>query len=177
MSIGRFDSIIADTRKFGFTLATGLLTANALVGGSGHATASTVGAVVVEALVFALYLLDRYYWVLLREAVNRATYLEVNKLPQLHLTRLLSDISQATLADVAALAVYVAFLIAAAALPLLLVGPKFGPIYWTLGFGVLLVIAMVGMYFWSDRVLDEAAKTRAANTKAASASAPSPPKH
>jgi hypothetical protein len=148
-SIGRFDSIIADNRKFGFTLVTGLLTANALVSGTGHARASILAALITEVLVLALYLIDRYYWVLLLESVIRATDLEV-KLVELKLTQYLSKLAQATEADIAALAAYVIFMAVAAALPLLLEDPVTGPIWLPIIVGIVLGVVMAFTYFWTN---------------------------
>jgi hypothetical protein len=75
-TIGRFDSFLADTRKYGFTLVTVLLTANALVTTSDKAVDRPAASIVVIALLLALFMLDNYYWSLLRAAVARAQDLE-----------------------------------------------------------------------------------------------------
>lgn len=75
-TIARFDGYLADTRKYGFTLVTILLTANALVTSGNTAVDRPAASIVVMALVFALFMLDNYYWDLLRGAVDRAKALE-----------------------------------------------------------------------------------------------------
>jgi hypothetical protein len=158
-SIGRFDSIIADTRKFGFTLVTGLLTANALVtgSGSGHSRASIVAAVIIEALTFALYLLDRYYWVLLLESVTRATELEKD-LKHLELTQRLSKFAHTTQAVVAASLVYFVFLAVAAMLPLLIDEQVTVWTWFPVAFGILLAGAMWLIYDWTNKQLTDKTK-------------------
>ena len=80
----RFDEYLADTRKYGFTLVTVLLTANALVVDKNTAVDRPAASIVIMALLFALFLLDNYYWVLVRAAVDRSKYLEQNELKDLH---------------------------------------------------------------------------------------------
>lgn len=75
-TIARFDGYLADTRKYGFTLVTILLTANALVTSGNTSVDRPAASIVVLALVFALFMLDNYYWSLLRGAVDRAKELE-----------------------------------------------------------------------------------------------------
>ncbi len=77
LTIGRFDGYLADTRKYGFTLVTVLLTANALVTPSNAAVDRPAVSIVVMVLLLALFMIDNYYWVMLRAAVNRAKDLEV----------------------------------------------------------------------------------------------------
>ena len=76
----RFDGYLSDTRKYGFTLVTILLTANALVVDKNTAVDRPAASIVVMVLVFALFLLDNYYWVVLRAAVDRSKQLEQNQL-------------------------------------------------------------------------------------------------
>lgn len=76
LTIGRFDGFLADTRKYGFTLVTILLTANALVTSGDTAVDRPAASIVVMTLLFALFMLDNYYWDLLRGAVDRAKELE-----------------------------------------------------------------------------------------------------
>jgi hypothetical protein len=75
-TIARFDGILADTRKYGFTLVTVLLTANALVVSSNNTVDRPAASIIVMALLFALFMLDNYYWDLVRGAVGRAIELE-----------------------------------------------------------------------------------------------------
>jgi hypothetical protein len=77
LTIGRFDGYLADTRKYGFTLVTVLLTANALVTTANAAVDRPAASIVVMVLLLALFMIDNYYWVMLRAAVNRAKDLEV----------------------------------------------------------------------------------------------------
>jgi hypothetical protein len=85
-SMGRFDTILVDLRKLGFSLITGLLTAGTLVGFLGFSTGSDSQAPPVEVraavflsimvLVAALFTLDAYYQVLLSAAAERGLDLE-----------------------------------------------------------------------------------------------------
>jgi len=77
VTVARFDGYLADTRKYGFTLVTLLLTANALITtGQNTAVDRPAASIVVMALLLALFMLDNYYWDLLQAAVRRATELE-----------------------------------------------------------------------------------------------------
>lgn len=76
VTIARFDGFLADTRKYGFTLVTVLLTANALVVSSNNAVDRPAASIVVMALLFALFMLDNYYLDVVRGAVSRARELE-----------------------------------------------------------------------------------------------------
>jgi hypothetical protein len=76
-TVARFDGYLSDTRKYGFTLVTLLLTANALITtGQNTAVDRPAASIVVMALLLALFMLDNYYWDLLKAAVKRAAYLE-----------------------------------------------------------------------------------------------------
>lgn len=75
-AVGRFDGFLADTRKYGFTLVTVLLTANALVPMGNPSASHEAASIVVMALLLALFMLDNYYWVLVRAAVKQADKLE-----------------------------------------------------------------------------------------------------
>jgi hypothetical protein len=154
-TIGRFDTIISDTRKFGFTLVTGLLAGSALFTGSGQhpdVAATTTAAVVIEALVFSLFLIDRYYFVLLDETVKRALDLE-KALPTLRLTTLLHRVASGSRVDLLAQFVYVVVLLLAALLPTLLAGQSFQLASW--GFGGFIAFLLVGMgfYGWTERLI------------------------
>jgi hypothetical protein len=77
LTVARFDGNLADTRKYGFTLVTLLLTANALITtGQNTAVDRPAASIVVMALLLALFMLDNYYWDLLKAAVKRAEWLE-----------------------------------------------------------------------------------------------------
>jgi hypothetical protein len=77
-TIGRFDGYLADTRKYGFTLSTALLTANALITTKNDAVDRPAASIVVMVLLLALFMIDNYYWVMLRAAVDRAKKLETS---------------------------------------------------------------------------------------------------
>ena len=55
LTIGRFDGYLADTRKYGFTLVTVLLTANALVTTANAAVDRPAASIVVMVLLLALF--------------------------------------------------------------------------------------------------------------------------
>jgi hypothetical protein len=76
-TIGRLDTIIADLRKFGFSLVTVLITANGFLGQqvpSSETKASVSIALII--LITMLFSVDRYYTLLLNGAVERALDLE-----------------------------------------------------------------------------------------------------
>lgn len=98
-AIGRLDSTLVDLRKYGFGLASGLLTAGGILGGianilpksNGASTTAapsatsmftvspSVVAVIVAVtvlLVFVLFVVDRYYTMIQWGAINRARALE-----------------------------------------------------------------------------------------------------
>jgi hypothetical protein len=99
-AIGRLDSTLVDLRKYGFGLASGLLTAGGVLGGianilpkpnststtkvpSGTSTftvsPSVVAGIVAVTLllVFVLFVVDRYYTMIQWGAINRARALEL----------------------------------------------------------------------------------------------------
>ena len=90
--IGRLDGTLVDLRKYGFGLASTLLTANGVLGGianllpksNGNAPSFTVPSAVIASLVavtmvlvLVLFVIDRWYSVLQWGAVNRARALEL----------------------------------------------------------------------------------------------------
>jgi hypothetical protein len=109
-AIGRFDSILVDVRKVGFSIATGLLAATTFLGFLGlptPATLSTSGGgattpsawpiearaavwVALISLVVLLFLVDMYFEVLLSGAVERALDLEVQTDPPVRVTKYMS---------------------------------------------------------------------------------------
>lgn len=96
-TIGRFDSILIDLRKYGFSFVTTLLTASALFG---IASASDVKAdavvaalIIIMALNTLLFTVDVYYTSLQSGAVERALDLEA-RLKSYRITKYLSDNSQ-----------------------------------------------------------------------------------
>jgi len=76
VTVGRFDGYLADIRKYGFTLVTLLLTASALVTPANSAVDRPAAAIVILLLLLALFMIDMYYWVMLKAAVGRARELE-----------------------------------------------------------------------------------------------------
>jgi len=80
-SVDRFDRLIVDVRKYGFTLITGLLTAGSFLFAKADAVAvsdraQVTATIVLMLLVFALFTVDRWLEVLLRVAVRRARDIE-----------------------------------------------------------------------------------------------------
>ena len=116
----RFDGYLADTRKYGFTLVTVLLTANALVVDKNTAVDRPAASIVILALLFALFMLDNYYWVVLRAAVERSRQLEENELKDFRtqLSTLISKDVKDTHATDLVLAIYVLFVLVAAGIGL-----------------------------------------------------------
>ena len=110
-TIARFDTILSDMRKYGFTLVTVLLTANALVTSADPVVDHVAASIVVMALLLALFLIDNYYWVLLRAAVARADEIETTGV---RLSGLLGAVGRRAHASGLVLAVYVLFVLIAA---------------------------------------------------------------
>jgi hypothetical protein len=80
-TIKYFDTIIADLRKYGFTLITGLMTAEFLLGVTKKEFLEIIPITLTTIiLIFALFTLDIYFDSLLRSAVRRAVHIE-KKLP------------------------------------------------------------------------------------------------
>lgn len=107
-TISRFDGILSDTRKYGFTLVTGLLTANALVTTSNPVVDRTAASIVVMALLLVLYLLESYYNDLLVATASRAIALEGD---HDHISGRLSVVARRQQVTVLVQAVYVLFVI------------------------------------------------------------------
>lgn len=151
-TIGRFDTLLVDLRKYGFTLITGLLTASSFWFYSsppkqeGVPTSTEAGvALVLTVLVVALFVVDRSYEVLLHAAVKRSMILEDTL--ELGVTKMLSDVSQKAGADTWASATYTLF-IAAAQIPWVLswVGLSTLMLRVVLLFGVLWLVGFVVWY-------------------------------
>ena len=115
VSIDRFDKIVVDLRKYGFTLITGALTAQAVLLIRVDVTATVPqlarAAVGVILLLFiaALFLLDKYYYSLLRGAVRRAHELEEQFEPKIEITRRIAEYSHRSLADEGGTVLYFIF--------------------------------------------------------------------
>ena len=78
-SIERFDTTIVDLRKYGFTLVTLLITAEAYFFTSGEAMSfqsRAAASFVIMVLILALYIIDRCQENFLRGAVARACEIE-----------------------------------------------------------------------------------------------------
>jgi hypothetical protein len=117
-TIGRFDTLLVDLRKYGFTLITGLLTASSFwfYSGSqkqeGVPTSTEAGVtLVLTVLVVALFVVDRTYEVLLHAAVERGMLLEDTL--ELGITKVLSAVAKKAGADTWASATYTLFIVAA----------------------------------------------------------------
>jgi hypothetical protein len=120
-TIARFDGYLADTRKYGFTLVTVLLTANALVTTGNTAVDRPAASIVIMALLFALFMLDNYYWALLRGTVGRAKELEAPKNRvgmYVQVTGVISDKVKESHATDLILTIYVVFVAVAAGIGL-----------------------------------------------------------
>ncbi len=78
-SIARFDEIIINIRKYGFTIITGLLSADAFLFAKVEGLQPREKAaisIVMMALIFSLFVVDRCYEVFLLGAVKRAKKIE-----------------------------------------------------------------------------------------------------
>jgi len=109
-TIARFDGILSDTRKYGFTLVTVLLTANALVTTSNPVVDRTAASIVVMALLLVLYLIESYYNDLLKATASRAIELEGDRD---HISGRLSVVAKRPQVNVLISAVYVLFVVVA----------------------------------------------------------------
>src|SRR5919198_5006052 len=77
----RFDEILHDLRKYGFSILTGLTTAGSFLGFAGPSKVLQIGVIVVTmVLIMVLYWLDIYYQSLLFGASFRARFLEIFRL-------------------------------------------------------------------------------------------------
>jgi hypothetical protein len=77
----KFDGILIDLRKYGFSFLTGLTTAGSFLGFSSPTQHIQSGVIIVTmALVVVLYWLDIYYQNLLYGSVLRSRFLEIFKL-------------------------------------------------------------------------------------------------
>jgi len=112
-TISRFDGILSDTRKYGFTLVTVLLTANALVTTANPVVDRTAASIVVMALLLVLYLIESYYNDLLVETASRAIALEGD---HDHISGRLSTLATRQQVKILIQAVYVLFVIVAGAI-------------------------------------------------------------
>jgi hypothetical protein len=120
--MGRFDTILADTRKYGFTLVTLLLTANALITTANPVADRVAAAGVVIVLLLVLFLMDRFWWVLLYEASMRARQLEPSL--GIAITHELGTAAYRTHNTLAATLVYGIFVVVAGAVALVTVWPS-----------------------------------------------------
>jgi hypothetical protein len=131
-TVGRLDTILADLRKFGFSLITGLLTASAFLALLGVQTTQNLPTAPIEArvspfmvimvLIAALFSVDSYYQVLLSAAVDRALDLEVKTDPWMRVTKYLSVNAMLTKSTYVTLFLYLLLLAAAAGLAVFAVG-------------------------------------------------------
>jgi len=110
-TVGRFDGYLEDTRKYGFSLVTLLLAANAVVVPPAVRPAA---AIMVLALLLALFMIDNFYWVMLKKAVKRAMALEGSG----QISSLLKDQAEASHATVLVLAFYGLFVLIAGVVPI-----------------------------------------------------------
>ena len=87
----KFDEILVDLRKYGFSIITGIITADAFIGFSKPIADIQIGAIIVTMiLIVILYWVDRYYDGLLWGAVMRTRFLETFRLERAHLSSYIS---------------------------------------------------------------------------------------
>jgi hypothetical protein len=153
-AISRFDQIIVDLRKYGFSIITGLLTADTffLIKAGEAPVWQKVGLYVVLAvLIYALFSVDRCFEIFLRGAVERANELE--KRHGMGLTQVISDKSLLANTDTWGKHVYSLFVIAAAVPSIASIlnpvkdapAPGLAPILLIVGL-VLLFLALILVY-------------------------------
>jgi hypothetical protein len=79
----KFDGYMNESRKYGFTLITGLTTASSFLGFSDAANSIQLGVIIVTmVLVDVLYLIDTYYQLLLSTALLRSQDIEKEDTPK-----------------------------------------------------------------------------------------------
>lgn len=149
-SIDRFDKLIADVRKYGFTLITGLLTAGAFafvkLDSVSVPDAVRVGAsVVLMVLVFGLFTVDRSLEVFLRAAVMRARQLEGAL--DLRLTGMISSVAEGARTSTWATWLYTLFMLSAVVPWLVSTSPWRSPIDIAISPGPPRAITIIGLGF------------------------------
>lgn len=161
-TIGRIDTILADTRKYGFTLVTILLTADALLVQGNQVVSRVASSIVVMALVLILYLLDRYWYVLLQAAVSRALALEIGVWGEDAITQLLSRYSTGAHLTFIASASYGLFVVMGGiiAIAAVVAANRLSPGVWVavtieLIAMIMAVVAIVWVHIQFQRDLDE----------------------
>jgi hypothetical protein len=153
-TIGRFDTILADVRKYGFTLVTVLLAANALVTTSNPVVDHVAAAIVVMLLLLVLFMIDNFYWALLQAAVGRA--LDIEKMDDhQHLSGVLKVKAKSAHATELVLAVYAMYVLISAGIAfaaVIAVHPIAVAGLLILILAVLLELAaMLAVYGWVER--------------------------
>ena len=108
-SIARFDQIIVDIRKYGFSLVTILLGAAGFLYTSPNITLGSILGVyfALSILIFALFRVDRYHEIFLRASVARA--MEVEKTLQMTLSSTIDGQSKLLKTDTWGLSLYLLF--------------------------------------------------------------------
>ena len=156
--IGRFDGILSNLRKYGFTLVTGLFTASALFGGFGNATTKVRDVAVVfigiMVLILVLFFVDTYYETLLNGAVERALDLENVTEQKVDVTKYLSTNAAKNGSTFATVFIYVGLLCTAGFVGFSIAGTGgvFDVTTWTyeqgLVVGWFLLLALLMLGYW-----------------------------
>jgi hypothetical protein len=143
-TIGRLDTILADIRKYGFSLITGLLTGTSFLGlqsTEGSVVDRTAPFISIMVLIAALFSVDSYYQVLLSGAVERALDLEeATRSPGVRVTGYLSRNALRSGSIYVTLLLYVLLITTAAALAILILLSKGQMPSWTNTPSVLLSV-------------------------------------
>jgi hypothetical protein len=147
---GRMDSILADIRKYGFSLVTILLTANALITPTNPVADRVAASTVVIVLLLVLFLMDRYWFTLLLAAVARASELEVGL--KIFVSRRLGDYSQKKHNTQVASGIYAIFVLLAAAVALVTVVPasQWAGLGVMLGITIAAELAILMLHIWFE---------------------------
>jgi len=151
-TIGRLDGLLADTRKYGFTLVTVLLTANALVTPHDPIVDRIAASAAVMALIVVLYTIDRYYWILMGAGAQLAGQLEKDL--QLRTTTWLRAAAVRTGANPAIASIYYGFVLVAAGVAAVVVWPsgRADAIAWLVGLtaAALLLLVVLEVFLRTD---------------------------
>lgn len=150
-TIGRLDTILVDLRKLGFTVATTLLTADALFATQDNhdPKAITMAVIVVMVLVDALFALDTYYQCLLEGAVERASSIEDRIWPPLQATKHITSKISMKGAETVVVFVYAVLIVAAMLLALALGPADVLFLVWPVAAGVI----SLGFIIWYWRYM------------------------
>jgi hypothetical protein len=146
-AIAKYGDFVHSIRKFGFTIITGLLSANAYIFikfEGFQPWEKLLLSSILCLLIFGLYITDTYYLVLVRASVDRAKNIE--KGCELNLTTKIGIYAEQDLIDLYSLLVYILFIIVCI-IPSLIIGLIDNIPELTIFSFVILVLAICGIIY------------------------------